>query len=325
MKQLLFTCCLILGINYLCNSQNKISTYKGKKWEQLEGSGKIITINQNLLAFDTIKIDNVNLNIRIQTGAEVYAMHISIDDNLKDFFKWSQAENTLKLSFDMSGGKYPRWLSRNNTIITIAVPLIEKLVNKGNSDLEINLSEQSKFNLITDGNPDIKITGIVKEFILQSTGNSDIKAGNLDADKIILTTNGNADIELKTKCLVEKEIRGNNDIINLYAESDKENKIDCKLPNEAGASLVSFRIKNKHALPAKFTLVSYRPDMEGNGTVSFILIGLGSKKFMFPAGTRIYLATSEQVNTIMSGATIINQEPFLVVKNEDAGKTFTIK
>ena len=325
MKQMLLTCCLLIGFNCLCSSQSKISTYKGKKWEQLEGSGKLVNSSRALLPFEILEINNVHGKVKLQTGVKDVAMDISIDDNLENFFKWSQSENTLKLSFDLSGGKYPRWISRTNAILTIRVPFIAKLVNKGNSDLEISLSDQSMFNLITDGNPDIIITGKVKEMVLQSTGNAEIKAGNLAAEKIMLTTNGNADIEVKTACLVEKEIRGNNDIVNLYDEPGIDSKTNRKLQNDSGVPLVSFRLKNLHALPVKFTLVSYNPYSEGNGTVSFMLIGLGTKKFRFPAGTRIYMATSEQVNTVMSGATIINQEPFLEVKNEDAGKTFTIK
>ena len=44
-----------------------------------------------------------------------------------------------------------------------------------------------------------------------------------------------------------------------------------------------------------------------------------------PEGTKIYLANSEQVNTVMSGAKISDQPPFLVVKKEDEGKSFNIK
>lgn len=61
----------------------------------------------------------------------------------------------------------------------------------------------------------------IAELNLQSTGNADIEAGNLAADKIILSSNGNADIEVSTKELVEKEIKGNNDITNLYYASKK--------------------------------------------------------------------------------------------------------
>ena len=78
-------------------------------------------------------------------------------------------------------------------------------------------------------------------------------------------------------------------------------------------------------MPAKVTLISYRPDQTGNGTTGFFLISYGTKSLRFPVGTKIYLANNQQVNTVMSGATIADQAPFLLVKKEDAGKSFNIK
>jgi len=265
------------------------------------------------------------MKINVETGASGYEMDISIDDNLQHFFKWQQAGSVLKLSFDMSGGKYPRWLSGNNTVISINAPVIEKLVNKGNSSLEINLQNQAAFNLSSNGNPDIILTGNIGELNLQSTGNADIKAGELVAEKITLSTNGNADIEVKTKELVEKDVQGNNEISNLFYVTKKEQQAKIDNREEEKATLISFKIKNKSALPEKVTLVSYRPDIEGNGTNFFVLVPLGIKILKFPVGTKLYLASNEQVNTVMSGAKISDQTPFLVVKAEDAGKVFEIK
>ncbi len=90
-------------------------------------------------------------------------------------------------------------------------------------------------------------------------------------------------------------------------------------------AFIAFKLKNYYVLPAKVTVISYRPDQPGNGTNGFLLIPYGSKSLRFPAGTKIYLANSQQVNTVMSGATITEQVPFLVVKKEDSGKSFNIK
>ena len=45
MKQILFSMLLLLGISAASCSQNNYSNYNGQKWEQLEGSGKLITLN----------------------------------------------------------------------------------------------------------------------------------------------------------------------------------------------------------------------------------------------------------------------------------------
>jgi hypothetical protein len=88
---------------------------------------------------------------------------------------------------------------------------------------------------------------------------------------------------------------------------------------------ISIKLKNNSLLPSKVTMISYRPDETGNSTRGFMMGPYSSKTFSFPVGTKIYLANSTQVNTVMSGASITGQVPFIVVKPADADKTFTIK
>lgn len=89
--------------------------------------------------------------------------------------------------------------------------------------------------------------------------------------------------------------------------------------------LVTFKLKNNALLPSKVTVISYLPGESGNGTNGFLLMPYCSKSFSFPIGTKIYLASSQQINTVMSGAKISNQPPFLEVKKEDEGQSFNIK
>lgn len=88
---------------------------------------------------------------------------------------------------------------------------------------------------------------------------------------------------------------------------------------------ISFKLKNNSLLPFKVTLISYRPDENGNGTSGFMMGSYGTKLFRFPVGTKIYLANSKQKNTVMSGAGIKDQPPFLTVKAGDEGKVFPIR
>ena len=92
----------------------------------------------------------------------------------------------------------------------------------------------------------------------------------------------------------------------------------------AKPELIAFTLKNNSMLPTKLTVISYRPDETGNGTSGLFLWSYGTKTLQFPAGTKIYLASSAQVNTVMSGAKISDQPPFLTVKKEDADKVFKI-
>ncbi len=88
---------------------------------------------------------------------------------------------------------------------------------------------------------------------------------------------------------------------------------------------IKITLKNNSLLPRKVTLISYKPSDNGsNGTNGFILLPTATKSFTFPIGTKLYLANSEQVNTVMSGKKITDEVPFLVVKAEDENKTFKI-
>lgn len=94
---------------------------------------------------------------------------------------------------------------------------------------------------------------------------------------------------------------------------------------QASTKTVAIKLRNPSLLPKKVTLISYSPGETGNGTNGFMLAPKGSKSFSFPAGTRLYLADSEQVDIVMSGKRIDSGKPFLTVKTEDANKAFDVK
>jgi Putative auto-transporter adhesin, head GIN domain len=324
MKQLLFSFLLLAAVSFTACSQNSYSKYNGKTWEQVSGSGKMISLNPAVETFSNIEVKHLNAKVVIETGGDEYAVTVSIDDNLAGFFRSKVVDNTLQLSFDLSGGKYDRWLSDNNTVITIKAPAIVSLINSGNTGLQINIPSQPSFSLQSDGNPNIILKGKVDELVLESKGNADIKAGNMLAQKITISSSGNADIEVNAKEVVEKSVNGNNDINNLFYKT-KEERADETTYKKTSLELISFRLKNNSLAPAKIALISYRPDEKGNGTNIFTLISLGTKRFSFPEGTKIYLATSDQVNLVMSGAKITDQPAFLTVKKDDSNKVFDIK
>jgi hypothetical protein len=321
MKQVIFSLLLLLTISLGACSQKKYSYYDGKKWEQLEGNGRIVKMYPPVEAFKTVLLENLNVTVKVKTGSEQYALAVEIDDNLKEYFKWRLEKGVLKIWLDWNDGKSNKWLSSSNISVSINAPALESLISKSNCNLEMDIPNQPSFSLVTYGNPDIRMSGKLSDFVLQTYGNAAINASSLLTEKITLSADGNADIEVNAKELLEKSVNGNNDIRNVYGKSGivkQETSIE-------KIELVSFKLKNNSLLPAKVTLISYRPDVKGNGTAGFVLMSLCSKNLSFPAGTKLYLANSEQVNTVMGGNSIESQVPFLEVKQEDAGKVFVIK
>jgi hypothetical protein len=317
MKQILFIIAtLVLGFS--SPAQSTYSKYNGETWEQLSGSGKLVQLQTPVSEFSQINISHMNVRVIVECGAEDYSLNVSIDDNLKDFFRYKVEANTLSLNMDISGGKYKRWLSSNNTIITVKVPALVTLSNKGNTSIELKKIQQAAFNLQSDGNADITLQGKATDFYLQSNGNSNIDAGSFVTAKTTLNTSGNSEITVNAVQLVEQKVSGNVDISNLFNQPAVATKQIKNLEQ------VTFKLRNNSILPAKITVISYRPDEKGNGTTAFVTMPYGTRTYKFPVGTKIYLASQEQVNTVMSGTKISDQPPFLIVKKEDKNKTFNI-
>ncbi len=260
----------------------------------------------------------MNAQVIVEAGSNAFSMDVSIDENLKEFFRFKQEGTTVTLSFDLSGGKYDRWLSSNNTVITLKVPSLELLNNNGNTKIEVKQLQQKTFKLISSGNADILLAGAVEEIVLQSNGNSSIDAAALTAAKTILSSSGNADVVVNTKELVKQNMNGNNEVTNVFGGTATLTK------KEVPPAFVRFKLRNNSLFPTKLSVISYRPDEKGNGTTAFVMAPYATRVYRFPVGTKIYLASQEQVNTVMSGARISDQPPFLLVKKEDNNRTFNI-
>ena len=320
MNQLFITCILYLSLSITSQAQSSYSNYNGKKWEQISGNGKLVKLDPVVSSFTDLDIRHMNAQVIVEAGATSYEMNVSIDENLKEFFRYKLAGTTLQLSFDLSGGKYDRWLSSNNTVVTIKVPALESINNNGNTKIEVKQLNQKKFKLVSSGNATIFLSGNVNEVQLQTTGNSDINAASLSTSKTTLSSSGNADIVLNTKELIETNMNGNNEVTNLFGNSEE---MTVTVKNTA-IEFVRFKIRNNSVLPTKLSVITYRPDEKGNGTTVFVILPFVTKTYSFPVGTKIYLATQEQVNTVMSGKGISDQPPFLLLKKKDHNKTFNI-
>jgi hypothetical protein len=87
---------------------------------------------------------------------------------------------------------------------------------------------------------------------------------------------------------------------------------------------IAIKFRNASILPKKVAIISYEPNANGNGTTIAVLLPFCSKKMRFKAGTKIYIATPDQVNIVMGGKRIDNETPYLIVKKENKGKTFLL-
>ena len=86
---------------------------------------------------------------------------------------------------------------------------------------------------------------------------------------------------------------------------------------------VTIKFQNNRLFFTKVMLITYEPNTKGNGTAGSLMAPYAISEKSFPIGTKIYFANSRQIDVVMSGKTI-QDKPFLIVKEEDANKTFKI-
>jgi hypothetical protein len=88
--------------------------------------------------------------------------------------------------------------------------------------------------------------------------------------------------------------------------------------------LITVKLRNASLLPKKVTVIAYQPGESGNSANGFFLMPCSEKKLQFKEGTKIYVANTQQVGTVMSGKRIDGGTPFLTVRKEDNDKTFKL-
>lgn len=88
--------------------------------------------------------------------------------------------------------------------------------------------------------------------------------------------------------------------------------------------LISFRVWNNSLLPHHYTLIGYNPGERGNWANGLLLLPGVSHAYSCPVGTKIYCASRQQADTVMSGGSIYRDKPLLTVQARDAGKSFRL-
>ncbi|MEL7250555.1 MAG: DoxX family protein [Bacteroidota bacterium] len=93
----------------------------------------------------------------------------------------------------------------------------------------------------------------------------------------------------------------------------------------ATAETISFKLKNNSLLPKKIVLIIYRPDEQGNQTRMPFFLPFGKRKYELPVGSKVFAATQKQIDTVMSGASIQNATPLVLVTPEVANTTVKVR
>jgi Putative auto-transporter adhesin, head GIN domain len=315
----------------------------------LRGSGKLVTVTPDMANFDKIEL-NINATTVIEVG-KPNSIVLEIDDNLVKLLdvKTGTFDNTLTIKFkSIKRG----WIESSNPVIRISVPTLTAFKQTWNGKTTINGVNGNRFRAENDGNGVIILRGSkIENLDLISDGNGEIDADNLTATTAKVDANGNNNTHFNATNSYAAHLNGNGEIVNkgqgkatatsingngsigdAYTVKSKNSdwktgksteKVVKKTQNGT-IQKVSISLRNNSPLPRKFMVISYQPSDNGsNGTNGVVIMPTFSKSFQFEVGTRIFIADSEQVDTVMGGKPLTGT-PFLTVKEEDAGKTFSL-
>jgi hypothetical protein len=322
----------------------------------LRGSGKMVSLTPEVVDFDKI-----NISMHATTVVEVgkpYSIALEIDDNLVKLLdvKTGMFDKTLTIKFkSIKTG----WVESSNPVIRISVPALTDFKQTWNGKTTINGVNGTNFRAENSGNGVVILRGSkIENLDLVSYGNGEIDADNVTATVVKVkadgnnnthfnaTTsyaanmNGNGAIVNKGKgTATERNIRGNGSIGDTYTVKTRSSdwksgksteKVTPTVQNVGQNNIapstqkVSVNLKNNGVLPRKFMVITYQPSDNGsNGANGILLMPTFTKTFELEVGTRIFIANSGQVDTVMGGKKLTGT-PFLTVKAEDAGKTFDL-
>ncbi|MFC4262958.1 GIN domain-containing protein [Ferruginibacter yonginensis] len=284
----------------------------------LNGSGKVVNKTFAFNQFTSVDLIDFVGKATIDIG-KPYAITIAIDDNLAELL--TVTENSQQLSITLKGNtNNKRYLEKTNIDIRISAPTLSAVLNKGNSNIQINNTIGNNCTISNIGNGNTFITGKVNDLLIICNGNGNVDANKLMANNIAIKRNGNGNVYTHSKNITVIEDNGNGQIISKTTASNTPTTT-VVTPNGSDG-LVNIYLKNNSLLPKKPTIITYEPGNTGNGTNGFFLMPGQRKKLRLLVGAKVYIANNNQVATVMSGNRIDNEPPFLIVKKEDNNRVF---
>jgi hypothetical protein len=332
---------LCISITFTANAQGGMNV--------LRGSGKMVSLTPEVADFDKINI-SMHATTIIEVG-KPNSIALEIDDNLVKLLdvKTGTFDKTLTIKFkSIKTG----WVESSNPIIRISVPTLTAFKQTWNGKTTINGVTGNRFRAENSGNGIVILRGSkIENLDLISDGNGEIDADNVTATNASVKANGNNNTHFNATNSYAAHLNGNGEIVNkgqgkatetsingngsigdAYTVKSKSSdwktgksteKVVSKTQN-GNVPKVTISLRNNSPLPRKFMVISYSPsDNGGNGTNGVVIMPTFSKSFQFEVGTRIFIADSEQVDTVMGGKKLTGT-PFLTVKAEDAGKIFSL-
>lgn len=291
-----------------------IATAFGQRNTQINGDGKLVTVNTPTITSDisTIKMYGIpggNGAIEIKVGAAEASISIQSDGNLVQYFDVQQEGKKLTVAMPKNRNNN-LWIENTHIRIVIAVPQLEKLDIETNLNCTVSGLNNARFELQKSSNGDIQLEGTVQDLQIDKTGNGNIQAKDMVATDAKINSMGNGDVKVTVNGVLKTNRSGNGSIIN-YGTANAKKGLDMGNGETVDPSSVQTAdsLENTPVTYVTVNLVnpkiqklrlSVQGDANGKFSYGFDINGLSSREERLPVGTKVKNKLGKVLYTVVA-------------------------
>lgn len=166
----------------------------------VKGSGKREVQKRDVSAFTSISTEGAfNIDVVCQ---KAQSLEIEGDDNILSFISTEVTNGVLRLKNDKN------YSVSQPVTVKISVPNIDGLTVSGAGMIDVSGLKNDKFEIDSEGAPQIKVSGITKVVDIDTSGAAKIDTHNLHAAKGVVDSKGVSKIDVDVKDQLDVTISG---------------------------------------------------------------------------------------------------------------------
>jgi hypothetical protein len=291
-----------------------IATAIGQRNTQINGDGKLVTVNTPTITSDisAIKMYGIpggNGAIEIKAGATEASISIQSDGNLVQYFDVQQEGKKLTVAMPKNRNNN-LWIENTHIRIVIAVPQLEQLDIETNLNCTVSGLNNTRFELQKSSNGDIQLEGTVQDLQIDKTGNGTVQAKDMVATDAKINSMGNGDVKVMVNGVLKTNRSGNGSIIN-YGTANAKKGLDMGNGEtvDPSSAQTADSLENTPVTYVTVHLVNpkiqkLRLSVQGNAngkfSYGFDINGLSSREERLPVGTKVKNKLGKVLYTVVA-------------------------
>jgi hypothetical protein len=244
--------------------------------QPLLGSGKIVSLQPAVAAFDKVRFTGMNAQVIIEIGKPKCLVTIQADDNLAQMLTTTvNRENELTIALkDNANNRL--WVEGSNIVIRVEMPEASVVAYEGNGSVTVNGIVGRYFRLEKEGNGGVVLRGSTDALDIKKSGNGSVNAAELVAKSAKVTSMGNGSVSLNASMEFSA--------VGQVLERDEWEAVK---KSTANLRRIHVTFVNAKSLRSVY-YVTGTNESGGKFSYGLELTALGEQKEYLPVGTKIY-------------------------------------